>query len=217
VAWVGYGGTFDPVHLGHVAIARAVRDALGAPVALLPAADPPHKDRTHADARHRRRMLELALAGERGLAVDARELDREGPSYTVDTLGAIRHERGGAQPLVWVVGADSLGQLPRWHRWPELFELAHVLAVERPGHSLDTDVDDPVAARFLASRLGPVGDLRTAPAGTLALLRVEPLREESSSEVRDAIRAGRPWRGLVAPAVAAYIDRHRLYAGAAAA
>lgn len=217
-AWVGYGGTFDPVHLGHLAIAMAVRDALGVPVALVPAADPPHKDHTHAAAVHRRRMLELAIAGERGLRVDARELGREGPSYTVDTLRALRDECGPSRPLVWVIGADSLAQLPGWHRWRELFHFGHVLAVARPGHALDAAIPgDAGDASFLLDRVREPRGLLEAPAGGLALLPVDPLRTESSTAVRERIAAGAHWEALVPPPVAAYIDRHRLYAAGAAA
>ena len=96
---VCYGGTFDPVHDGHLAIARAARDMLDADVSLLPARDPPHKAETRADAAQRAAMLALAIAGEQGLALDLRELGREGPSYTVDTLSGLRAELGDAVPI----------------------------------------------------------------------------------------------------------------------
>lgn len=218
MAWIGYGGTFDPVHRGHVAVACAVRDALRCDVRLLPAADPPHKEITHADARHRRRMLEIAVAGERGLRVDARELGRDGPSYTVDTLAAVRAERGDAGPVIWIIGADSLAQLHRWHRWQALFDVAHVLAVGRPGHALDPDASrDHDAAAFLRTRLRPLVSLASTPAGGLALLPMEPPRGESSTAIRHAIAAGAAWEVDVPAPVAAYIRRHRLYAMAHAA
>lgn len=213
--YVGYGGTFDPVHCGHLAVAHTVADALVADVHLLPAAEPPHKAATHAGATHRRRMLELAVAGEPRLCVDARELAREGPSYTVDTLADLRASLGPDAPLVWVIGADSLAQLHRWHRWRRLFELGHVLAAGRPGSVLDADAPgamDPEVAAELRARLAAPQRLLDAPAGRMALLPMEPPRTESSTDVRRRIAAGEPWRGLVPPAVAAYIDRHRLYA-----
>lgn len=209
-----YGGTFDPVHNGHLAIAREARDALQAPVFLLPAADPPHKGRTHARADQRARMLDLAVAGERGLTVDRRELRRDGPSYTVDTLRELRTELGPRTPLAWLVGADSLLELHTWRRWRELFELAHILAVQRPGSPVDADalarvapeVDEEVAHRWRAP-----AELAAAPAGGLALLPLQDLRPESSTELRRRIAAGEPWRDWVPPAIAGYIDRHRLY------
>lgn len=216
--YVGYGGSFDPVHRGHVAVALAVARALDATVHLLPAADPPHKDATHAGAGHRRRMLELAVAGERGLKVDAREMERDGPSYSVDTLASIRHMIGPAAPLAWVIGADSLVGLHRWHRWQALFELAHVIAVGRPGHALEPEAaGDPAAAAFLRARLRPLDGLASAPAGTLALLPMEPPRTESSTAIRALAADGGAWEAQVPPSVAAYIRRHRLYATGAAA
>lgn len=216
--YVGYGGTFDPVHCGHVAAARAVAAALSADVHLIPAADPPHKDATHADAAHRHRMLELAIAGERRLQIDPRELLRDGPSYTVDTLASIREEVGAGTSVIWVVGADSLSQLHRWHRWQALFDLAHVLAVGRPGHALDpASSGDAAAAAFLVGRLAPLDKLLQAPAGCLALLPMESPREESSTSIRARVASGAQWEHLVPTAVAAYIHRHQLYATGAAA
>ncbi|GAB1596323.1 nicotinate-nucleotide adenylyltransferase [Lysobacter claricitrinus] len=217
-AWVGYGGTFDPIHRGHVAVACAVRDALGVDVHLVPAADPPHKDATHADTAHRSRMVELAVAGERGLRVDRRELSRDIPSYSIDTLHEVRAEVGDAAPVIWVIGADSLAQLHRWHRWRELFDVAHVLAAGRPGFSLDpagfANIDGELA-RTIDARLQPLSALLDAPAGGLALLPMEPPRTESSTDIRRRIASGDgTWMTQVAPPVAAYIDRHRLYARA---
>ena len=214
-AWVGYGGTFDPIHNGHLAVALAVRDRLDVDVRLVPASDPPHKSGTHADARHRLRMVELAVAGERRLAVDRRELARETPSYSIDTLREVRDEVGALTPLVWVIGADSLARLHRWHRWRELFDVAHLLAVGRPGFTLDPDglaaIDTGLAAE-VAPRLLPPDRLLDTPAGRLALLPMEPPRSESSTAIRAAIAAGAPWSDQVPPPVAAYIARHRLYA-----
>jgi nicotinate-nucleotide adenylyltransferase len=214
-AWVGYGGTFDPIHCGHMAVACSVRDALGVDVRLVPAADPPHKATTHVDAQHRRRMVELAVAGERGLRVDARELERAAPSYSVDTLEGVRLEVGSETPIAWVIGADSLAQLHRWHRWQALFELANVIAVGRPGFALDpaglADVDTTLADT-LARRWRPLDAILAAPGGGLALLPMEPPRAESSTEIRRRIAMDQPWASMVPPPVAAYIARHRLYA-----
>lgn len=210
-----YGGTFDPVHNGHLAVARTARDAAGAQVFLLPAADPPHKGPTHADAAQRARMLDLAVAGESGLKVDRRELRRGGPSYTLDTLLELRGELGGDMPLAWLVGGDSLKQLHTWHRWRELFAHAHILAVQRPGSPIDREAlgraAPPVAAE-VAARWRPLDALAGAPAGGLAVLPLPELRAESSTELRRRILRGDPgWRDWVPPAVAAYIDRHGLY------
>lgn len=211
-----YGGSFDPVHLGHVAIACAVRDRLGAEVVLLPAADPPHKTRTHADAEARAEMLELAIAGEPGMRVDRRELHRDGPSYSVDTLRLIRAEQGPHRPIAWVVGGDSLLQLDRWHRWRELFAHGHVLAVERPGAPLDAATVERLAFtvhRGIEFRRREASALADSPAGGYAVLALPELRDESSTEVRRRIAGGEDWPPMVPAAVAAHIRQHRLYVG----
>lgn len=209
-----YGGSFDPVHLGHLAVAREVRDALGAEVALVPAADPPHKDATHADAAQRAEMLALAIDGERGLRVDRRELERGGPSYTVDTLRLVRAAEGPHRPIAWVVGSDSLLRLDTWHRWRELFAHAHVLAVERPGAPLDPQVvadQAPEVHRQVEARARPAPALALSPAGGFAVLRLAGPRPESSTGVRRLIAGGGDWERMLPPAVAGFIRGHRLY------
>ncbi|MFD0739543.1 nicotinate-nucleotide adenylyltransferase [Lysobacter koreensis] len=216
---VFYGGTFDPVHCGHLAVARAVRDGLQAPVRLLPAADPPHKGPTHADAQQRARMLDLATAGERGLVVDRRELRRPGPSYSIDTLRELREELGPQAPIAWLIGSDSLAQLHTWHRWRELFELAHILVVTRPGTPVDAQwlaQQAPQVHTEVAARQCPPARLKASPAGGLALFGLEEQRPESSTELRRRIAAGEPWQAWVPPAVAEYIARKQLYAVQAA-
>ncbi|GAB3090845.1 nicotinate-nucleotide adenylyltransferase [Lysobacter terrae] len=217
-AMICYGGTFDPVHNGHLAVARAARDAMDSTVFLLPAADPPHKGPTHADALQRARMLDLATAGEAGLKVDRRELQREGPSYTVDTLMELRAQFGGALPIAWLVGGDSLNQLHTWHRWRELFAHAHILAVQRPGAHIDPESlarTAPEVAAEVSSRWRTLAELAEAPAGGLAVLPLQELRPESSTELRRRIAAGDPgWRDWLPPSVAGFIDRHRLYSTA---
>lgn len=211
---VCYGGTFDPVHEGHLAVARSARDALDADVALLPAHDPPHKGATRADAAQRAEMLELAVAGDAGLSVDRRELFRDGPSYTFDTLGDLRAERGGAAPVAWLIGADSLLQLHTWHRWRELFDRAHIVAVQRPGSRVDANrlrEQAPQVLAEIADRWLPPQSLAETASGGFALLPMAELRPESSTELRRRIHEGADWRGWVPPAVAAYIVRHGLY------
>lgn len=213
---VCYGGTFDPVHNGHLAVARTARDALDADVALVPAHDPPHKGPTRAEAAQRAAMLDLAVAGEPRLSVDRRELGREGPSYSFDTLGEFRAERGETAPIAWLVGADSLLQLHTWHRWRELFDRAHILVVQRPGSPVDAArlrAQAPDVLAEIADRWLPPGDLQRTAHGGFALLPMPELRPESSTALRHRIREGGDWRGWVPPAVAEYIVRQRLYIG----
>lgn len=203
---VFYGGTFDPVHDGHLAIARAARDSLRAQVRLMPAADPPHRALPGASAEHRARMLDLAVAGEVELMVDRRELRRQGRSYTVETLREVRAEVGPEQPLALLVGADSFLDLPQWKEWQALFGLAHFVVAERPGSPLDAERLAFAAGRETAE----VEALRQSPAGRVFRLN-QPLHAESASQVRSLIAAGKPWRDYVPPAVAGYIERHGLY------
>ena len=211
---VFYGGTFDPVHNGHLAIARAVRDDLDAQVRLLPAADPPHKQSTHADADDRARMLDLAVEGEPGLTVDRRELSRDGPSYSVDTLREVRAALGPLAPVAWLIGSDSLVQLHSWQRWRELFDQAHVLVVERPGSSVDVDALAGSAPEVLAEiqpRWRPARHLKASPAGGFAVLTLAQMRPESSTQLRARIAAGASWQEWLPATVAAFIRRRRLY------
>ena len=174
---VCYGGTFDPVHLGHLAIARAVADALSAPVHLLPAADPPHRARPGVSAEQRALMLDLAVACDARLRVDRRELQRQGPSYTVDTVRELRAQCGPDTALVWVLGIDSLRQLDTWHHWRELFEHAHLLAVERPGAPVGEDWlrrHAPMVASELEGRRCAPAALGRQPAGCFAELPIRP-------------------------------------------
>ncbi|HVI57576.1 MAG TPA: nicotinate-nucleotide adenylyltransferase [Luteimonas sp.] len=207
---VFYGGTFDPVHDGHLAIARAARDALATTIRLMPAADPPHRAPPGASAAQRAEMLELAIAGEPGLCVDRRELDRAGPSYSIDTLRALRAEFGQDAPIALLVGADSFAILPSWHAWRGLFELAHFVVADRQGspldHGLPAELHEALAGRW---REAPEALLRS-PAGCVLRLR-QPLHGESATAIRERIADGLPWRDQVPPAVAAYIGRHGLY------
>jgi nicotinate-nucleotide adenylyltransferase len=211
-----YGGTFDPVHRGHLSIAGSARDALNVPVHLMPAADPPHRTPPGADAHQRARMLELAVAGERGLVVDRRELEREGRSYTIDTLSALRGSIGDRRPVALLLGADSFIGLPTWKGWRALFDLAHFVVAERPGSPLDAGLPPGFADEIAARLTTDAAELRTRPAGRVLRLR-QPLVETSATHVRALIGSGGDWQTLVPPPVAGYIIRHRLYAARGAA
>jgi len=207
---VFYGGTFDPVHNGHVAIACAAREACDVPVRMLPAADPPHRPPPGASASDRAAMLALAIAGIPGLLLDLRELERAGPSWTFDTLTALRAAKGADASIAWLVGADSLAGLPTWKAWRELFTLAHFIVADRSGSQLDRGLE-PALEQALDGRWTDDADrLRESPAGLVLRLH-QPLQMHSATELRRRIAGGLPWRDLVAPAVADYIDEHALY------
>ena len=204
-----FGGTFDPVHIGHLRVALDALEGLGlAEVRLFPAARPPHRATPGARAVQRLRLLECAVAGTPGLVVDARELARDGPSYTVDTLASVRAEVGADQPLALLVGGDAFRDLPTWHRWREFLGLAHLVVLQRPGH--DAAWPEELAA-VVAAHLADTPDaLHAAPAGRVLTWRVTQL-EISASDVRERVAAGRSIRYLVPDPVLDEINRQGLY------
>lgn len=207
---VFYGGTFDPIHNGHLAIAAAARDRCDVDVHLLPAADPPHRAPPGASAADRVAMVKLAIAGRPRLLLDLRELGRDGRSWTVDTLRALRAELGPAAPIAWLVGADSFVGLPTWKEWTCLFGLAHFIVAQRRGSALDGPLGPDLADALAGRWTDDPAALRAAPAGRVLRLR-QPLQPQSASHVRAEIAAGRPWRQLVPPDVADYIVERGLY------
>ena len=205
-----YGGTFDPVHDGHIAVALAAAHALDSSVALLPSADPPHRAPPGASAEQRAAMLDLAVAEYPQLRVDRRELRRDGPSYTIDTLREVRAEIGPQQSLVWLLGADAFRELQTWREWRDFFVMTHFVVAVRPGHALDhldAELVQATALRWIVD----IETLQSMPAGLLWKLDLPP-RHEAASSVRERIAAGGDWHDDVPPAVAAYIRTHRLYA-----
>lgn len=209
-----YGGTFDPVHNGHIAVAEAVAQAYATPVWLIPAADPPHRAAPGASASQRAEMLDLAVAGHSSLQVDRRELARGGASYSIDTLREVRVEIGADASLVWLLGSDALAGLASWKHWQAIFELAHVLAFKRPGSELDgpwLERHAPEVYAEIAPRWCAGADLAARAAGGFASFSPATERPESASEVRREIAGGAGWTHLVPPGVGRYIHNHRLY------
>jgi nicotinate-nucleotide adenylyltransferase len=207
------GGTFDPVHYGHLRLAADVRAALQLPeVRLVPAADPPLRGRTRASAADRVAMLELAVREFAGLVVDLREIERGGKSYTVDTLAGLRAE-APERPVALLVGADAFRGFPSWHRWRELFTLAHVVVVPRPGVPLENDLPAALEHEGRARRTADPQALRERTAGSIF---VQPVSAQpiSASEIRTALARGAgsvEIAGLLPAAVLAYIESKHLY------
>ncbi len=195
-----FGGTFDPVHLGHLRVAWEAAEQLDAEVRLVPASVPPHRPQPVASAAERVAMLRAALAGQQRLALDARELARSGPSYTFDTLAELRTEIGARRPLVLLVGADAWAGLPGWYRWRELFALAHVGVLTRAGHSAHEPAE--LACEADPRRSRDTRDIANAASGRVIELRVSAL-EISGTRIRADLAAGREPRWLVAEALLA--------------
>jgi nicotinate-nucleotide adenylyltransferase len=184
------GGTFDPIHHGHLRAAWEAAEALDAEVRLVPARTPPHRPPPVADAAGRVALLRAALAGQDRLRIDTRELDREGPSYSVDTLASLRAEIGPARPLVLLVGADAFAGLASWQRWRDLFTLAHVGVLNRPGvsHAPSAELADFIAARR--------GTHPQGPAGGVLDIAITPL-DIAATAIREAFAVGHEPRFLM--------------------
>ncbi len=199
-----YGGTFDPVHNGHIAVANFAQKTFDADIYFIPSADPPHRQKPLATARQRADMLQIAMTQHPRFFLDVRELQRATPSYTVDTLRQLRAEIGDEIPLAWLIGADAFAQLHTWHEWERLLDLAHFIVAVRPGYSMQSP-DFSINERLSDSP----DQLKTSPAGLVFSLQC-PLRSESASAIRHAFAAGEAPFGLN-PAVQAYILEHGLY------
>ena len=201
------GGAFDPVHIGHLRGAMAVRDTLNLErVDLIPAAQSPLKNQATVDADHRLAMLELAVADLHGIAADCRELDRPGPSYTVDTLEGLRLEYGVERTLVWIIGADILATLPHWSRWRQLLDFAHLVVMGRP----DAEPHPPEVSAWLEEHKVNKAGLLSRPGGGVFIL-AQPLLDISSSDIRAMLAAGLDPRFLLPDAVMEYISDHALF------
>lgn len=212
---VFYGGTFDPVHNGHLAIADAARALLGVDIDILPAADPPHRAPPGASAQDRVAMLRLAVAGRPGLRLDLSEIERHARddtrrSWSVDTLRTLRAGADPQAPIAWLIGADSFIGLPTWKCWRELFELTHFIVADRPGSPLEGNVPSELAQVLAGRRVRDPAELRRSPAGQVLYMH-QPLQLESATDLRHRITTGLPWQSLVPAAVADYIAQHRLY------
>jgi nicotinate-nucleotide adenylyltransferase len=193
-----FGGTFAPVHNGHLRLAIELRERLGlAQVRLIPAAQPPHRPAPAVASARRAAWLRLAIADEPGLTVDERELRRPGPSYTYDTLVELRREFGAA-PLLLLLGEDAAAALPTWHRWRELNELAHLVRVGRPAVEAqgEATATHESAAFAPERRAGHPRELLACPAGRWLPVSI-PRLAISSSRIRRLLAAGRSVRGLV--------------------
>ncbi|MGI9245679.1 MAG: nicotinate-nucleotide adenylyltransferase, partial [Steroidobacteraceae bacterium] len=199
---------FDPIHLGHLRTAFEVLHALRlAEVRFVPAGDPPHRPAPRVAARQRLELVRAAVADQDGFVVDAREVRRAGPSYSVLTLGELRRELP-ATPLCLIVGMDAFLGLPGWHRWQELLELAHLVVAPRPGWRAPAD---GVLGELLAARSATnSAALHAAAAGHILIQPVTQL-EISSTELRESLAAGRDPRYLVPEAVREAIVRTRCY------
>ncbi len=203
-----FGGTFDPIHFGHLRTAFELMQVLKLEeLRFVPAGDPPHRDSPLAAAGLRLEMVRAAIAGQPGFTVDDREVRRDGPSYTVTTLGELREE-SPRRPICLVVGMDAFLGMDRWHKWREILRLAHVTVAHRPGWRAPTE---GTLGKLLAERgTDRVTDLMDTQAGSVFVHPVTQL-EISSTDLRDIIVNGRDPRYLVPDAVCEIIRETGCY------
>ncbi len=204
-----FGGTFNPVHIGHLRTALELRQSLALQeMRLMPCAVPPHRNQPEVAAEHRLQMLRVAIDAEPGLSVDDRELSRPGPSYTIDSLQELRGELGDSASICLCIGMDSLVNLACWHRWRELLDYAHIVVTARPGWHApeDGEVGDLVRARQSDS----VMRLHQQPAGLVWLAEMT-LLPVSSTDIRHSLIRGNSVRYLLPDKVIEYIGQYQLY------
>jgi len=210
-----FGGTFDPVHYGHLRLAEEAIVHLGlGGVRWLPAGQPPHRGLPRVTAEQRLAMVRLATSGNVGFAVDASEVEAASPSYTVHTLERLRAELGPRQSLVLLVGADAFAGLPTWHRWHDIFDLAHIAVSHRPGFPVEAaSLPDALASQFNNRRLADAGALKASPGGGITTFAMTQLAI-SATQIRKLLSNGLSARYLLPDSVLDYIRAHSLYRNA---
>lgn len=203
-----FGGTFDPIHFGHLRTAFEMLQALRfGEVRFMPCGTPPHRGEPHADAELRLAMVRAATEGQPGFVVDDRELHREGPSYSVDTLTALRAEFP-LQPLALIIGMDAFLSLTKWYQWRDILQLAHIVVAHRPGWRAP---DIGPLGELLADRgTHRIGDLHDAKSGHIYIHDVTQL-EISSTEIRELVAVDRDPRFLMPDPVRKVIYDSRCY------
>jgi len=205
------GGTFDPIHFGHLRLAEECADSLRLnEIRLIPAAKPWQRSGLISGIDHRLEMVRLGVNGNPRLRLDARESERIGPSYTVDTLAGLRAELGETRPLVMIVGSDQFLNLPTWHRWQKLFEFAHIAVARRANESFDLGELPAALAAMVTNRLTNDRSALAEPSGRVFSIEMTPLKI-SSSQIRTLVRTRQSPRYLLPAAVYDYILEHGLY------
>lgn len=201
-----YGGTFNPVHYGHLRTALEVSEVFALhELRLLPCAQPAHRTDPEVSAEERVQMLQLAIKDYPQFSCDTRELERAGPSYMVDTLASIRSEIDDAMPLLLFIGTDAFNSLTSWHRWQALFDYAHIVVMTRPGYKPDSLINF-----YLDRQVDDRHSLKSCPSGKIYFQQVTQL-EISASFIRKAVAEQKNISFLLPESVIEYIQAKRLY------
>ena len=206
------GGSFDPVHHGHVALAALFANLLKPyQLRIIPAGNPWQKSGLKTSADDRIAMLELAFReAALPVTIDLQEVARTTPTYTIDTLRNVRAELGNDASIVFVIGADQLQQLDTWRDWRQLFDYAHIGVGARPGFDLAEAALPAAVAEELEKRRSAIGQLRTTPSGKVFLAEALAV-DISATQIRTALQRGDQANSLISPVVLDYIQQHKLY------
>ena len=210
-----FGGSFDPPHFGHIKSALALLELFPfEQIRFVPCQLSPHKQVTHASAEHRIQMLNLVSKGVVGLEVDALELNRSPPSYTIDTLISLREELGKQVSLVLILGADVYLKFCQWHQYEKILSYCHLMILHRPGFDLDEirkNADHKCEQEYIEQYLTEdLTNLQNLPAGKIFINELEQI-DISSSEIREMIAAGEQPRYVIPGVIWNYINRNKLY------
>lgn len=207
-----FGGTFDPVHFGHLRLAEESIGHLGlGGVRWIPAGQPPHRGAPQVTAAQRLEMVRRSTAGNARFSVDASEVEAAAPSYTIHTLERLRRELGSAQSLVLLVGADAFAGLASWHRWRDILALAHIAVSHRPGFPVEmASLPDELASEFNARRLSDVAGLKASASGAIVTFAMTQLAI-SATQIRKLLANDLSARYLLPDTVLDYIQTNSLY------
>ena len=205
-----YGGTFDPIHYGHLNSVTALAEQISlSQVIIMPNNVPPHRPQPEASSEQRKKMVELAIADKPLFALDCRELEHTTPSWTVETLEQIRAEKDHQQPLAFIIGQDSLLSLAHWHRWEELLSLCHLLVCQRPGYPLTMETSE-LQQWLDTHRTHSIDQLHQHPAGKI-FIAPTPLYDIAATTIRQRLESGKSCDDLVPAPVLDFIHQQHLY------
>lgn len=205
------GGTFNPIHFGHLRMAQELAEALNlAEIRFIPAANPPHKAAPTVSAQQRAEMVQLAIADNSLLKLDTRELNRQGASYTIDTLISVREELGESVSICLMMGSDAFTKLDSWHRWNELLNYCHIILVQRPSSQSQAKLSEQLTALLSEHYTENVDDLAEKTTGYMHMQQITA-QDISATHIREKLASGKSAKYLVPNAVLAYIQQHQLY------
>jgi nicotinate-nucleotide adenylyltransferase len=205
------GGTFNPIHFGHLRMAQELVDALNlTEIRFIPSANPPHKTVPTVSAHQRAKMVELAIADNPVFRLDTRELNRQGASYTIDTLISLREELGKNVSVCLIMGSDAFTKLDTWQRWDELLDHCHIILVQRPSKQVQSKLSEQLTAVLESHYTENADDLAEKPAGYVHMQHITA-QDIAATSIREKLMAGKNTKYLVPDQVLAYIHQQRLY------